>query len=290
MRIVSPFAITDGNMTTNATESVAAWSSGTNYTAGQQAAYGRVVYEAIQNGSNRQPDINPDYWFVVRPTNPWAMFDDKTGTQTVRPDDLEVTVDVDGYADTVGFLNISAATLQVIVESGGVEVFNQNYQLLDEEDIIDYYEYFFSPIKRLTDIVVPLPPDQLDPVITAKFDDLGSDVRVGSMVIGKSQFIGDTALGATIGIIDYSKIEEDEFGNTFIVERTYTRRGRFTVWLTSSMVDYVYNIVSSYRATPVMVIATEKYSSTFYYGLLRECEIEIAYPKYSIMSLEVRGL
>lgn len=463
MRIVRPYAIQDGDLTTNATESVAAWSSVTAYTTGQTVSYARKVWEAIQNGTNKQPDINPLFWFELRPSNPWAMFDNKTGTQTVRADDLTVTVDVDGYADMVGLLNISASTLNVKVRAptpertnillwsedfsnaawqkvaggtgivpvvtlndglapdgtmtaakvhfdlaagtsgddysmmlqdlddlvfdgdytgscwikaaspsdvgktilfrhvgaygldvitltseyqrifsgeiavatsgsmqflvaGGItsqsvsahicwpqletgtepteyipttsapasssttQVFNEDIPLVDETAVTDYYEYFFEPIIRLTDVVVPLPPDIFSPSITVKLEDAGEDVKAGHMIVGKSRYIGEAEYGATIGITDYSRIEEDDFGNTYIAERGYNRRGRFNVWITSAMVDAVYNIVSSYRATPIMIIATEKYNSTLYFGLLREAEIEIAYPNYSIMSVEVRGL
>ena len=290
MRIVRPYAIQDGDLTTNATESVAAWSSVTAYTTGQTVSYGHKVWEAVQNGTNKQPDISPLFWFELRPTNPWAMFDNKTGTQTVRGDDLTVTVDVTGYADTVGLLNISAASLNITVMDGVTEVFNEDISLVDNTAVVDYYEYFFEPIIRLTEVVRSITPDIPDPSITVTLEDAGQTVKAGHLVIGKSRYIGEVQYGATIGIIDYSRIEEDDFGNTYIVERGYNRRGRFNVWLTKSRVNSVYNIVSALRATPVLIIATEKYNSTLYFGLLREAEIEIAYPNYSIMSVEVRGL
>lgn len=289
MRIVRPYAVQDADLTTNATESVAAWSSVTSYTTGQEAAYGRRVYEAIQNGSNKQPDTNPLYWFDKRPTNPWAMFDNKTGTQTTRTSPLEVTVDVEGFADTIGLLNVDAAMVNVKVMEGMVEVYNQDHQMTDESAVVDYYEYFFEPIIRKTDLVVSGLPDTLDPSITVTLTDT-TDVAIGHMVMGQSRYIGGVQYGASIGIVDFSKIEEDEFGNTFIVERSFNRRGRFAVWVPAGSVDATYNLVSSYRATPVMVIAAEEYASTFYFGLLREAEIEISYPTYSKMSLEVRGL
>jgi len=290
MKIAVPYAVQDGDLTTNATESVSAWSSVTAYTVGQTVSYARRVWESIQNGTNKQPDTNPLYWIDLRPMNQWAMFDNKTGTQTERADDLEVTVDVTGYADTVALLNISAASLNITVLDGMTEVFNEDISLVDDTAVVDYYEYFFEPIIRLTEVVRSITPDIPDPTITVTLEDTGQTVKVGHLVVGKSRYIGEVQYGATIGIIDYSRIEEDDFGNTYIVERGYNRRGRFNVWLTKSRVNSVYNIVSALRATPVLIIATEQYSSTIYFGLLREAEIEIAYPSHSIMSVEVRGL
>lgn len=290
MKIAAPYAVQDGDLTTNATESVSAWSGVTAYTVGQTVSYSRRVWEAVQNGTNKQPDTNPFYWLELRPMNQWAMFDNKTGTQTVRAGNLTATVAVTGYADTVALLNISAASLNITVFDDATEVFNEDISLVDDTAVVDYYEYFFEPIIRLTDVVVPITPDIPNPLVTATLDDAGEDVKAGHMVVGKARYIGEAQYGAAIGIIDYSRIEEDDFGNTFIVERGYNRRGRFNVWLTKLRVDAVYNIVSSLRATPVLIIATEQYNSTIYFGLLREAEIEIAYPSHSIMSVEVRGL
>ncbi len=41
-----------------------AWSSGTGYVAGNLAEYSGVLYRAILNGTNHQPDISPTYWAV----------------------------------------------------------------------------------------------------------------------------------------------------------------------------------------------------------------------------------
>lgn len=481
MKIVEPYLIKDSDATTNATESVAAWSNVTAYTTGQQASFNRRVWEAIRNNTNKTPGANPLDWFDVRPMNQWAMFDDRTGTQTVRASPLIVTVDVDGFVDTVGLLNIAGSVLNLDAREGdhvytnlllwsedfsnlvwdisqatidanaalapsgemtadnlieaatndyhlcgqvttlsdsvvtgsifvkdagrsklrlalsndaggdclavfdlaaetavisyesadltdascliepygdgfyrcsitatkgalvnstvrlqlimlnaagaalyagdgvsgyyvwgaqleegplsqyiptttapvsvtGQSVFSQTINLNNDlSGITDYYEYFFNPIDRITDSVITLPPDLYNLSITMTLTDV-VDVAIGQMIVGQARWIGNVQYGARLSGTDYSRVEEDEFGNTYISKRAYNRTGRFVVWLDADRVDGIYNIVTGYRATPVMVIATEKYASSFYYGLLRDAEIEIAYPKYSLMSLEVRGI
>lgn len=290
MRIVRPVPVTDGNMTTNASESIPAWNSSTNYAPEQQAIYGHYIYEARQAGSNRRPDISPDHWFVAGPTNKWAMFDQKTGTQTVRASSLQVAVDVEGYADTIGLLNIDAAWVNITVTSGPTLVSSESIPLVDNSAVTDYYEYFFAPIVRRTDVVVPLKPDIYNPRVSATLTDPGAEVKAGHMVVGMARYIGDAVYGARLSGTDLSKVDQDEFGTFDILERPYNRTGQFTVWLTAGMVDEVYKIVTGYRATPVLVIGTEQYGASLYFGLLRDAQIEIAYPSHSIMSLEVRGL
>jgi len=482
MRIVRPYAIQDGDVTSNATNVDTAWNSATAYTVGQKVSYGRNRYESIQNGTNKQPDINPDYWFDLGVNNIWAMFDDQTGTQTTRASPLNVEVETVGYINTIGLLNITGNSVEITATDGsaprtnlclysdeidnaawsktsgtvtpndttapdgtatadifipaaassthslrqditvtsgatatfsayfkqggytrvrvrivttdnvsayqidadisngtittaanaygsavaiagsieadengfyrlqvtgnipstttyrvmvyvlnssgqatfigdgtsgiymwgaqmeeapqatqlihttsapvtvnGIVVYNETITLIDDSVVTDYYEYFFEPLVPMTDLVRSIPGNVYSPTISISLSG-PSTVGVGTMVMGQSRFIGMVYYGATIGIIDFSLVEDDDFGNTTIVERNFVRRGRFTVSIDAANVDATYNLVSSYRATPVMIIATEKYASTFYYGLLREAEIEIAYPKHSVMSLEVRGL
>jgi len=289
MKIVRPYAIQDGDLTSNATNADAAWSDVTAYVVGNRASYGRRIYQSIQNGTNKNPATETTYWLDVGPNNVWAMFDDRTGTQTVRATPLEVTLDVAGYADTMGLLNVVGSQLQVIMMSGIDEIFNETIMLVDEGAVVDYYEYFFEPIIPLTDVTINLPVDIYNPTITIILTGTG-DVAIGNVTIGQSYFIGRTFRGAQLSGTDYSKIEEDDFGNTFIVERAYNRTGRFTVAIEENRTDAVYNIVTGYRATPVFVIGIENYGSSFYYGLLRDAAIEFAYPGYTIMTLEVRGI
>lgn len=289
MKIVRPYVLQDGDLTSNATNVDADWNSVTAYTTGQRVSYGRRIYEAIANSTNQNPATADTFWFNVGPNNVWAMFDDRTGTQTVRASPLDVTVNVTGYADTLGLVNINGSQLDVYMSEAGSEIFHETIYLVNDDAVVDYYEYFFEPIIRLTDVVVNLPVDVINPTISIKLTG-DSDVAIGQMTVGQSYFIGRVRYGAQISGTDYSRIEEDDFGNTFIVERAYNRTGRFTVDIEAAKIDATYNIVTGYRATPVFIIGIENYGATFYYGLLRDAVIEFAYYKYGVLSLEVRGI
>jgi len=288
MKIVRPYAIQPSDLTTSAVNADPVWSNATSYVTGNIVSYGRLRYEALQDNTDKQPDANPDEWLALGVNNVWAMFDDKRGTQTTATSPLEVTVPVSGYVDTVGFLNVDAAQITVTITGDGVPLYEETHSMNDDSVVNDYYEYFFEPLVRKIDLVLSGLPLGLDPVITATF--VGEPtVSVGHMIVGHSRSIGETA-SASIGIVDYSRIIEDDFGITSIVERDYVRRGRFTVYVPANATDPVYNLVSSYRAKPVLTLAADDFGSTYNFGLLRDAEIELRYPTYSIMSLEVRGL
>jgi hypothetical protein len=117
------------------------------------------------------------------------------------------------------------------------------------------------------------------------------EVSCGTMVLGKLRSLGSgPEYGARGGIIDYSRKEVDQFGNTTLVERAFAKRWNFTMLVPAGDVDGVFNILSSLRATPVAWIGDESYASTLIFGWARDWNEEIAYPNHSLLSLEVEGL
>jgi hypothetical protein len=57
-----------------------------------------------------------------------------------------------------------------------------------------------------------------------------------------------------------------------------------------NQVDPLFRILALYRATPIIWIGAEEYRSTIIYGWARDWAVEIAYPKHSLLSLEIEGL
>lgn len=289
-KLIDAFTITGSNMTTDATEATAAWSSGTTYAAENKVSYNNRLYESLQGSNlNKNPATQTDWWLDIGPTNPWAMFDGKTGTQTTKATSLEVTVDVTGIADSVALFNIDAAALNVTVIAASTEVYNEDISLVSTDGIDNWYQYFFAPIERRTDIAVTDLPNVLNPEITITLTD-SDTVAVGHCVIGQGLFIGEAQYGASVGIVDFSRKMQDDFGEWYIVERGFSKKFKATLWMDRPRVDYVHKLLSRYRATPVAIIGADDYSSTHVFGLLKDWNIEISYPNHSVMSLEVEGL
>lgn len=250
---------------------------------------GHRLYESLQNANSGNALSDASWWLDIGPTNRWAPFDQKNGTQTTWASGASWEIDVTGNADSVVLLNMDAASVNVTVMDGVTEAYNQDISLVETAGIADWYSYFFEPITRKTDLYVSGLPNVLDPNVTVTLTDSDS-VSLGTLVAGQKRRLGATVYGASIGIFDFSRKQQDDFGNYYIVERSYSKRGKFTVWIAKEYVDQVFNVLSQYRATPIAVIASEEYASTLYYGLPRDWNIEIAYPDYSIMSIEMEGL
>jgi len=267
-----------------------AWNSGTAYLVGAIVSdnTNHLLYESVQNGTNHVV-TDTAYWVEIGPTNKWAMFDQKVGTLTTRPLEVSVDIDVTGRADTVALFNIDASAVNITVMDGVTEEYNEDYSLISDEGIIDWFEYYFEPVVRKTDLAVTDLPNVDNPTIVISATD-GDDVSVGNCVVGLSREIGDTQYGASVGSTDYSRKTRDDFGNWYIVERGFNKNGRFQVMMEKANVDFVHSLLSLYRATPIVLLATDEYTSTYIYGLLKDWRIEISYPLNSVMSIEVEGL
>lgn len=268
-----------------------AYNGATNYSAGAVVTdtTNHLLYESLQGSNTGHALTETAWWLSLGPSNRWAMFDQKTSTQTTRPLDITVELAATGRIDTVALLNVDAASVNITVMDGATEAYNQDYSLVTTDGITDWFAWFFEPIVRKTDLVVSDIPNVLDPAITMTLTDTDS-VSVGHCVAGLSRDLGGTQYGAQVGITDYSRKTQDDFGNWYIVERGFNKRGKFIVFMENQNIDFVFNLLSSYRATPVLLIGSEQYTSTFLFGLLKDWNIEIPYVSHSALSIEVDGL
>lgn len=267
------------------------YSGATSYSEGDVVTdtTGHRLYESLQNANSGNALSDASWWLDIGPTNRWAPFDQKTGTQVVWASGASWEIDVTGNADSVALLNLDAASVNITVMDGATEMHNQDYSLVDTDGIADWYSYFFEPITRKSDFYASDLPNVLNPTVTVTLTDSDS-VSLGTLVVGMRRSLGKTQYGASVGIVDFSRKTLDDFGNYYIVERSFSKRGKFTVWMEKQYTDQVFRLLSQYRATPVAVVAAQEFSSTFYYGLLKDWNIELTYVSHSVMTIEMEGL
>lgn len=275
----------------------AAWNSGTTYTAGQTvlSATTHRIYEAVQGANtNHDPttDTTSTWWLDIGPTNRWAMLDAVVGTVAARLDPLTVVIDA-GIIDSLALLDVAGSDVDISMldAPGGTSVYSQNYPLGDTAIVLDWYQYFFSDIvPRTTLIVSDLPPystGRLTVTINAV-----STAECGTLVVGRMVSLGDTLRAPGVGIIDYSRKETDQFGQTSVVQRSYAKKIEARWILETSKVDYAARQLAAVRATPVIWIADDKdiIESLIAYGFYRDWGIDVTWADYSEATMNIEGL
>jgi hypothetical protein len=293
-RIIRPMLVDDAALvSTNVAETPpAAWNSGTTYAEDAQASdlVNHRIFQSVA-GTNTNHALTDEAWWVeVGPTNPWAMFDNMNTSQTTHADSVVVTVQTSGRVDSLALFNVSAGSVQVVSLDGATEIFNETYSLAATSGIDDWYSWFFEPIDRITEMVVPNLPVYADQTITVTISDPGATVAVGNLVIGQTRDLGLSLAGAQAGIIDYSKKVADDFGNYSISERAFSDTLSLSVVVDNDRVDQVRNLLRRYRAVPLVWVGHNDFATTQVFGFFRSFSLVFAYPAQSTCDLQIEGL
>ncbi len=296
MYLIRPMSVTDAVLTSsNVPETdFSAWASGTTYALNDKAistTTHRIYQSAV--GSNVGHDPTTDdgtHWTDIGPTNKWAMFDQKVGTQTSNSTSIDVTLRLTSSVDSVALLNTSAETVRIVMtdDTAGV-VYDQTFELTDLTGLTDVYSWCFDPVVLSSVLVTNVLP-KYGSSATVRVVISGSAAMCGACVVGLSKQIGAVQYGAQIGIQDYSVKSTDLFGDYEIVERDFTDTAQFDVWISSGNVDAVKKMLAAYRATPIVYVGTEAYESTTVFGFYKNFQTVISYPDYSVCTIELEGL
>lgn len=296
MKVIRPIQITPEKiLSSTATEIYPAWSSTTTYALGEKVVYSNRIYESlIASNLNKQPNTNPTAWLDIAPSNKTAMFDNQVNTQTKATTTFTTVFQPGSAFNTVSFLNLKGTSVSLIVKdapSGNI-VYSQTANL-DGTVIEDWYAYFFEDFDIRTEVIFSNIPPYVGGVVEVSITTaIGSEVAIGSSVVGTLIDIGLTQYGLGYGIRDYSVKETDEFGNTKFVERAFSKRMSPNIFVENNRLNYVAKTLEKLRATPAVFIATEdsRFEGTIIFGFLRDWNIEISYPEHSMLSAEIEGL
>lgn len=279
-------------LTSDVPETVAEYNPATSYSEGQLARdeAAHRLYESLVNSNTGNPLTDPTKWLDIGPTNRWAMFDDRSGTKTVQADSIEVELAIPGRVDSISMLGLRAGTARLVINDGSSDVFDEIYNLVSNDNVNDIHDYFFEEVIATDRLVVENLPFVFGPTITITITNEGSDAECGVCQLGSMKEFGGTLYGATIGQIDYSIKEFDDFGEPYLIERPYSDTGSFQVIIEKGMVDETRRVLTERRAKPTIFVATSEYSSTTIFGFVREWRTVIEYPLHSILSIEIEGL
>lgn len=292
-RVIRPLSISPANLvSTNVPEDdYVAWTAGT-YPAETWVRHQHRVWQALKE-TDKEPGTpgSENDWIDGGATNRWKMFDEKVGTQTINVDGVEVVVETDDFADGVYLLNLWSNAVRVtMIDAVEGEVYEREVSTV-AADVDDWWEYFFEPITRTSDVVL----DDLPPYagVEIKVEILvaeGDTARVGAVGIGSTFDIGCARWGTSVGVRDFSVKEQDEWGNVFVQERDYSKRPEFDLLIETPRVDLVMSELAKLRARPCIYIAHSKFTSTIALGFYRELMMVLSNPSVSECTLTIEGL
>jgi len=295
MRIIKPVAVTPAILTSsNAPETdYAAWSAATAYAVGNKVTYNHRNYEALvaSTGANPETDTSdPPKWLDLGATNRWQMFDDSVSSLTEQAGSIAVELQPGTVINSVALFNLlgRSATVTLTDPVDGI-VYQRTVSLVDA-GVTDWYEWYFAPIGRQTDFVLLDLPAYGTATLSVTVDNASDTAACGHLVMGRQAEIGVALYGSGVGITDYSRKEADAFGNSMVVERSFSKRAEFDVMVETHQISRVQRLLAGIRAKPVVWIGAEGYESTVLFGYYRDFSISISGPSASDATITVEGL
>lgn len=292
MQIIRPMAVTPENLLSSDVDPTAPdYDVGDTYDKGEIVQSDSKEYESLQDANTGHALTETDWWLLRGADNEWRMFDGALNSQTSNPESITVEIQGEGIVDSFALLNLNAQSVQItLTDAVDGLVFDQTYSLLDNSAVVDWFSYFFEPFRRTTDLTVLGSTLYRNAVVWIQLLEPDGVARIGECVMGQGRTIGQTGMGARLGILDFSRKERDQFGNVEILQRDYSRTGGFDVLIDNATLNATLNLVAELRATPLVWIPAAQYASATIYGFFRDAEVVVAYPNHSLVNLQIEGL
>ncbi len=286
MKVTKPLALTLTN--SNVTESTYdEWNVATEYDPGDKVKYdptSSLVYhefEALTTHTGTTPAIGGGIdWLDLGPANARAMFDGKTGSQTLIDEELVFTVIPGAFFTTVALLNITGAhSANVLIEYGATTLYDETFDISGNAE--DWDQYFFGEDE---DNLAALS------VVPGIFGD--DTPGRAALILDPAIFYATATVTITLTGSAGTDVG-DAFGNTYLLERPYADTVTAQMILDSVQVDAVRRELAKYRATPVLYDLNNSgsnYESLLVFGFFESFEISLALASKSYCDLRVQSL
>ena len=299
MRLIKPVEITPAKLiSSNVPETdYPAWLVSATYALGDRVLLNHHIYEAlaavtagVKPGEEVVDKDHPAKWQDRGMDNRWRMFDSKVESLTTNPGTIEVTIRPGAVVNSLALFNLQGRSVTVsMVDPVEGEVYRKEVSLVDAA-VTNWYDWFFEPVGRRTDLVVLDMPAYGSANVVVTIDAGAEVAAAGHLVIGAVKQIGTALYGSSVGINDYSRKSTDEFGNSVVIQRSFSNRAEFDVALDTSEVTKVRRLLADLRATPVVWIGEESYEATILFGFYKDFQIVFSGPTVSDCSITVEGV
>lgn len=293
MKLIRPITTTDAALVSSTVPETdhAAWASITTYALGARVIKAHRIWESTQAANtNHDPQLAGVGWWVdMGPTNRWAMFDGTVNTKTTAAGSMTVAL-VPGRINAIALFQVVASVATVTMRLGSEVVFERSLSLIDDSSIADWYTYFFEESKQKDYVLMMDLPVFGEAVTTVTLFTPSGNVSCGMCVVGLQEDLGGTLRGPALGINDYSQKITDDFGNSSLTQRSFSKRMGVKMVIDNSEVDKIHTALASVRAMPVVWVGSDKYSSMLLFGFYRDFEVDIAYVEFSYCTINIEGM
>ena len=235
------------------------------------------------------PVTSSNIWFDLGKTNKYKMLDQSLGSQTIVNGDMEMSFIVNKINSVHLFrLYGSAVTITVTQIDTSTVLYDNTIDLTSKNSGGTFWGYFFNDFTYITKLSTDVPLN-FNMLVEITITALDGTSKCGLVGIGKSEIFGGSLYGSGVGMIDFSKKETNDFGETFIVERDFKSTNNLVVDVLAGQTDSVVNRLQELRATPIIYKGSD-YTSTIIYGVYNDWDVVFSTPTITRLNINLESL
>ncbi len=286
--------LTRGDITlieSNLIESSARFNLGEAYTKGDKVNDGKCIYQALSDNVDKPLD-DKSVWERVGSTNEWACFDYYLNTQSEAKECICITFGCFG-AKALYISGLEAKYLSIeVIDSLTAEIIESKEYKLYAQNIASWSEYFFGSWGRKFKRNIYYERSTFTRNVYFRIRAYGTSiVRIGSIICGDLLELATTLYdGNAISMLDFSKVQTDESGNTQLTKGNFKRTNAFNIIVPDSELNRVSYELAELRGEAVVFVIATNYEALINFAFLKNHEIVLSKVGRSIVSIEIEGL
>lgn len=288
-----------GYVSANFTESEPAWVITTSYSYGDEVRDGHYIYISRISGANsntgNQPSLSPLHWKKARPSNYWAALDGVSLTQTQNADKVEFTISSVNY-DAISLVNVDGYSIDIVVTDVATNtvVFTDHKALDNQTGVIDEMSYWFNDFDFVNSYFNRI-PIYSNATINVTINKLGSIAKVGTLVAGRTLYLGDAQWGVAFDMESWGrKVVDPDFGITDTTHINSVYNDSYTLNVPSTKVRELQRKMKELDFIPVIFVGDETDDSRFEnlvdYGYWETVKMVLEGPVMSKVNITKKGL
>ena len=299
LRIIEPFAITEGNIDSTNVVLETAWTAGT-YTLGDVRRVGERLFEVSAASTTQEPGLAASTeWFDAGPANRYAAFDLQFGadqyrvieTVTSRADSITYTLTGLPRLSAMAFFGLLGTQITIVgtLNTAG-DVADVTYNLQDSTPYLgSFWRWFFVPqsLERTYatfDLNIPI-----GATVTVTITNTGSDAAVSTIAMGIADEYGTVETQSTRGLRSRS-VKKTEGTLTSLLRRTPASRVGYIVHLNDYTAAPFWRTIDDLDGVAAVFAGPDDNPEFLTYGFVSSCQTVSDVRGMTKVQLEVETL
>jgi len=299
LRIIEPFAITQGNIDSTNVVLETAWTAGT-YTLGDVRRVGERLFEVSAASTTQEPGLAASTeWFDAGPANRYAAFDLQFGadqfrivdTITSRADSITYTLTGLPRLSAMAFFGLRATQITIVgtLNTTG-DVADVTYNLQDATPYQgSFFRWFFAPQsleRTYANFELNIP---IGATVVVTITNTGSTASVGTIAMGLADEYGDVEVASTRGLRSRS-VKKTEGTLTSLLRRTPASRVGYRVYLNDYAAAPFWRTINDLDGVAAVFAGPDNNEEFLAYGFVSSCQTVANVDGITKVQLEVETL